>query len=166
MKCHLNVICLLVVHVISISNVSIDMWVFFPSSQVRLQVKLCIMRVKWCAFLFYILQVFACQMSKTWSKIRIGSANPLPFLLVLEVVKPWIFMVMTHNVVTWSEAAHKQQCIASQQIPGHTVSRQHDSRNIVECRINSSNKFSKPWVKGWPHTFENAGFETEFGKAR
>ena len=131
-----------------------------------LHVKLCIVRVKWCAFLFYILQVFACQMSKTWSKIRIDSANPLPFLLVLEVVKPWIFMVMTHNVVTWSEAAHKQQCIASQQIPGHTVSRQHDSRNIVECRINSSNKFSKPWVKGWPHTFENAGFETESGKAR
>ena len=116
-----------------------------------------------CAFLYYILQVFACQMSKTWSKINIASANPLPFLLVLEVVKPWLFMVMTHNVVTWSEAAHKQQCIASQEIPGHTVSRLQDSRNIVGCRINSSNNFSQPWVKGRPHTFENACFKMVIG---
>ena len=48
-KCHLNVICL-VVHVISISKVSID--VRFFSSQVTLHDKIQIVCVNWCAYYF------------------------------------------------------------------------------------------------------------------
>ena len=59
-KCHLNVTCLILC-VISISNVSINMLLFF--SQVTLHVKFWIVRVTWHALC--LVQVFACQKSKT-----------------------------------------------------------------------------------------------------
>ena len=83
LKCHLNFTCL-VIHVISISNVSINMC--FISSQFTQHVKFFNVRVSWRAFLLLV-QVFACQMSKTllrkytlawttWTGARLGFCYP------------------------------------------------------------------------------------------
>ena len=79
LKCHLHVTCL-GVRVISISNMSIDVWFF--SSRVTLHVKLYIMRVNRRAFHFC--ASFACQMSNThtdsqWREdVAVGMCKPNP----------------------------------------------------------------------------------------
>lgn len=80
LKCHLNVVCL-VVHVISISNVSIYMWVFSFTSHTTYQSLYCACQLILSLFSFFFhLQVFACQMSKTcrnFVKIHIDSYSDL-----------------------------------------------------------------------------------------
>lgn len=68
----------------------------------------------------------------------------------LEMVKPWIFIVMTHNVVTWSEAAYictnNNDTIIADSRTHSFEAAWFTKLNLVECRINSSNKFSRSWV--------------------
>ena len=76
-KCHINVTCL-VICVISISEVLIDVW-FFPykSHYMSDSKSLVLTDVQ-----FYFVQVFACQLSKTWKNFVKNTHWPLYHLFV------------------------------------------------------------------------------------